>query len=113
MDPHSGRVVNTPEVEHAAQVHLAIHAKEASRNGYGYEQGYEHETAPVHYLSEGEHVDYVHSPVFTYHGPYAHLEFDHEGRPLDTPEVKHFLFSFNFRKIININFFFLYFQSTL
>ncbi|XP_012233099.1 cuticle protein 2-like isoform X2 [Linepithema humile] len=76
---HDGRVVDTPEVAHAKQAHLAAHAAEAAKAAHygGYDAGYS---------ADGNHGNYVeyHS---AYHGPPAPL--GHDGRVVDTPEVAH------------------------
>ncbi|KAL6433042.1 hypothetical protein ACFW04_006378 [Cataglyphis niger] len=69
-----GRVVDTPEVAHAKQAHLAAYAAEAAR-------------AAHHggYPADGSYVDnYIGAG---YHGPPAPLA--HDGRVVDTPEVAH------------------------
>lgn len=76
---HDGRVVDTPEVAHAKQAHLAAHAAEAAKAAHygGYNAGYSADG------NHGNRVEY-HS---AYHGPPAPL--GHDGRVVDTPEVAH------------------------
>ncbi|XP_043278191.1 pupal cuticle protein-like [Venturia canescens] len=76
---HDGRVVDTPEVEHAKQAHLAAHASEAARNSYGYAYApaLAYAASPA-YVSYPAHHGYVHP---------APLAAD--GRVVDTPEVAH------------------------
>ncbi|XP_053595163.1 cuticle protein 38-like [Microplitis demolitor] len=87
---HDGRVVDTPEVAHAKAAHLATHAHEAARNGYGYggyagHSGYAYAPAVAH--SSYPHVSHIYVPTIAHHGPPAPL--GHDGRVIDTPEVAH------------------------
>lgn len=76
---HDGRVVDTPEVAHAKQAHLAAYAAEAAKTAHlgGYNLGY---AADGNYEDHGAYHG-------GYHGPLAPLA--HDGRVVDTPEVAH------------------------
>lgn len=78
---HDGRVIDTPEVAHAKQAHLAAHAAAAAKAAHygGYDAGYSHH--------DGNHGNYHVGYHTAYHGPPAPL--GHDGRVVDTPEVAH------------------------
>ncbi|XP_020285739.1 uncharacterized protein LOC109855674 [Pseudomyrmex gracilis] len=74
---HDGRVVDTPEVAHAKQAHLAAYAAEAAKAAH-HSGGYFGDE------SDGDNYVGYHG---AYHGPPAPL--GHDGRVVDTPEVAH------------------------
>lgn len=83
---HDGRVVDTPEVAHAKQAHLAAYAAEAAKAvhhaGYSGDGNYNDRYAG--YPADGSYNAGYQSG---YHGSPAPL--GHDGRVVDTPEVAH------------------------
>lgn len=74
IGPH-GVPVDTPEVQHARAAHF--HALAAANHGGGpYDGGY-----------DGGH--YAAGPVYAHGYHHGFQGLDHDGRPLDTPEVAH------------------------
>ncbi|XP_024939283.1 pupal cuticle protein [Cephus cinctus] len=87
---HDGRVIDTPEVQHAKAAHLAAHAKEAAKAvQYGYDNAvYPEPSGPSGpSYSPQIRIAYAHAAPVGYTGPLAPL--GHDGRVIDTPEVAH------------------------
>ena len=83
-----GRVIDTPEVAHARAAHLATHAEVSASMAHNqqpdvWEGSYEQQNSyeePGQYVVQDEHQR-------PYHGPPAPI--GHDGRVIDTPEVKY------------------------